>query len=61
MGKVYSRLIIDISKEEKAYIDNLIQVLTSWIIKEFDNYNSSLYFENPSYILACYQEGKILE
>lgn len=60
IGKVYQRLIIMISKSDSEYIDKLIEVLTSWIIPEFDNYNSSMYFENPSYILACYEEGKIL-
>ncbi|MBQ9659543.1 MAG: hypothetical protein IJV31_12485 [Clostridia bacterium] len=60
IGKVYQRLIIMISKSDSDYIDKLIEVLTSWIIPEFDNYNSSMYFENPSYILACYEEGKIL-
>ena len=42
------------------YVDNLIKVLSSWIILEIDNYNSSMYYENPSYIYACYKEGKIL-
>ena len=60
MGKVYHRLIISVSKNENQYIDKLIEVLNSWIITKFDNYNSSLYFENPSYILACYKEGKII-
>ena len=48
------------SKEETDYIKSLIEVLTSWIIPKIDNYDSSLYYENPSYIYACYQEGKIL-
>lgn len=60
MGKVYERLIRDISNSESDYIDKLIEVMTSWIIEKFDNYESSLYFENPSYIYNCYIEGKIL-
>ena len=39
---------------------NLINVMSSWIIKYIDNYNSSMYYENPSYIYNCYIEGKIL-
>lgn len=60
MGRVYQRLIAMCSKDESEYIDKLLEILTSWIIKEFDNYDSSLYYENPSYIYECYREGKIL-
>ena len=60
IGKVYQRLIIMISTNKDEYIDNLITVLTSWIIPKIDNYNSSLYYENPDYIYACYIENKIL-
>ena len=60
MGKVYQRLISSISKDKNDYLKNMIEVLTSWIILKLDNYDSSLYYENPSYILACYKEGKIL-
>ena len=61
IGKVYQRLIIMTSKNNTEYIDKLIEVLSLWIIYKFDNYDSSLYYENPSYIFACYQEKKILE
>jgi len=60
IGKVYQRLIVMISVKEDEYIDALIEVLKSWIILKIDNYNSSLYYENPEYIYACYKEGKIL-
>lgn len=60
MGKVYERLIRDISSSENDYINNLIEVMTSWIMEKFDNYDSSLYFENPDYLNNCYLENKIL-
>ncbi len=60
IGKVYQRLIVMKSKSEFNYIDTLIEVLTSWIITKIDNYDSSMYYENPSYIYECYKEGKIL-
>lgn len=61
IGKVYQRLIIMNSDSKENYINSLIEVLTSWIIPKIDNYDSSMYYENPSYIYACYQEGKILQ
>lgn len=60
IGKVYTRLIKDISSNSEEYIDNLIIVLSSWIIFKIDNYDSSMYYENPSYIYECYINGKIL-
>lgn len=60
IGKVYKRLIIMVNNDETKYIDTLIEVLSSWIIEKIDNYNSSMYYENPSYIYECYKEGKVL-
>ena len=60
IGKVYKRLIVMIAKSEDNYVKTLIEVLSSWIIEKIDNYNSSMYYENPSYIYECYVEGKIL-
>ena len=60
IGKVYKRLIVMVNNNEQDYIETLIEVLSSWIIEKIDNYNSSMYYENPSYIHACYEEGKVL-
>lgn len=60
IGKVYKRLIIMLEPEEKNYIKRLVEVLSSWIIEKIDNYNSSMYYENPSYIYECYKQGRIL-
>ena len=61
IGKVYKRLIVMLcNNDEEKYIDTAIEVLTSWIIEKIDNYNSSMYYENPSYIYECYKEKKIL-
>ena len=60
IGKVYQRLILKINNNKNDYIETLINVLSSWIIKKIDDYNSSMYYENPDYIYECYIEGKIL-
>lgn len=60
IGKVYQRLIIMVDNQEKNYIKTTLEVLSSWIIEHIDNYNSSLFYENPNYIYSCYIEGKIL-
>lgn len=60
IGKVYRNLIIMVNSNEEEYINTLFEVLSSWIIEKIDNYNSSMYYENPSYIYECYKEGKVL-
>ncbi len=60
IGKVYKRLIVMVNNNEEKYIETLIEVLSSWIIEKIDNYNSSMYYENPDYIYQCYIEGKVL-
>lgn len=34
--------------------------ITSWIIPKIDNYDSRIYYENPSFIYECQKEGKVL-
>ena len=41
-------------------IDALIKVYNSFISEKIDDYNSSVYYENPSYIYESYKENKIL-
>lgn len=61
IGKVYHRLIVDVSKmENQPIIDTLIKVYNSWISNSIDDYNSSMYYENQSYLLASYKAGKPL-
>ncbi|MEG2514461.1 MAG: hypothetical protein RSA92_03915 [Bacteroidaceae bacterium] len=61
MGKVYHRLIIDVCKaENKSAIDSLMEVYNSWISASIDDYSSSMYYENPSYLFASYKAGKPL-
>lgn len=61
MGKVYKRLIKQVAQEEeKNIIDALIEIYNSFISLKIDDYNSSLYYENPSYLLECYLAKKIL-
>lgn len=60
LGRIYQRLIKMVNSNSNEYINTLVEVMSSWIIEKIDNYNSSMFYENPSYIYACYKEGKIL-
>lgn len=61
IGKVYKRLIKMVAeKDDINVIDALIKVYNSFISEKIDDYNSSLYYENPSYIFTCYEENKMI-
>lgn len=60
IGRVYQRLIKMVNSDINEYINTIIEVLSSWIIEKIDNYDSSMYYENPEYIYNCYKEGCIL-
>ena len=61
IGKVYKRLIKMVAADEKTeYVDALIEVYNSFISSKIDDYNSSVYYENPSYLFESYKEGTLL-
>ncbi len=61
IGKVYKRLIKMVAEDEKIEtVDALIEVYSSFISPKIDDYNSSVYYENPNYIFECYKENKML-
>lgn len=61
IGKVYKRLIKQVSESDNiSVIDALLKVYNSFISPKIDDYNSSVYYENPSYIYECYRENQIL-
>lgn len=62
IGKVYKRLIKSVAVCEKIeVIDALLKVYNSFISSKIDDYNSSMYYENPSYLLECYLENKVID
>lgn len=60
MGKVYARLIEDVSDEDNV-VETLLNVYASWIDEKLSNYNSSLYYEPRDYVAECFRQGMILD
>ena len=61
IGKVYKRLIKMVADYEQIeVVDALIEVYNSFISPKIDDYNSSVYYENPNYIFECYKENEML-
>ena len=61
IGKVYRRLIQAVAAERGCdVIDALVDVYTSFVSDKIDDYNSSFYYENPSYIYESFRAGEPL-
>lgn len=59
IGKVYSRMISTLSTDIAELIPTLISVYTSWIAPKIDDYRSSMYYENNSYLTSSYIKGQV--
>jgi len=61
IGKVYKRLIMSISTyNSKPLIDALLEVYNSWLSREIEDFNGSIYYESPEYLLQSYLKGENL-
>ena len=61
ISKVYKRLIKMVAEDSGTdYIEALSEVYTSFISPKIDDYNSSVYYETPSYLFECFKEKKML-
>ena len=61
IGKVYKRLIINVSKkEDQSLIKSLSDVYNSWLSRKIEDFNSSVYYESPEYLFQCYVTGESL-
>ena len=61
IGKVYKRLIKQVAERKQMNVmEALILVYHSFISEKIDDYNSSMYYENPTYLLECFVENKVI-
>ena len=63
IGKVYKRLIMAVVTHRNInnLIEVLIEVYNSWISRKIEDFNSSVYYENPDYLFQSFLNGDVLE
>lgn len=60
VGRIFQRLIISVyEKSENDLPKEIINVFSSFLSDEISNFNSAVYYANPSYLLASYEEGRL--
>lgn len=60
MGKVYARLIEDVSEDHNV-VETLLRVYSSWIDEKLSDYNSSFYYQPRDYVAECFRQGMVLD
>ena len=63
IGGVYSDLIIELIEKENNLnsVDVMYDVFTSFISDEISNFNTSTFYENPSFIYHSYLKGELVD
>lgn len=60
VGRIFQRLILSVyEKSENDLAQEIINVFSSFLSDEISNFNSAVYYANPSYLLASYEEGRL--
>ncbi|MGL5575136.1 MAG: hypothetical protein ACRDCW_06255 [Sarcina sp.] len=60
IGRSLGTLVLELIENKEEIPSKIHEVLGSWWMPHIDNYNSSLYYETPSYQAACYRAGEII-
>ncbi len=61
IGKVYKRLVIAIMKDENCDVVTAVQkAYHSFVSEKIDDYNSSVFYDNPQNIFLFYKTGSLI-
>lgn len=63
IGRLYSIIILDCAPDHSvdAIVKETFNVFSSFISDSISNFNSDLYYQNPSYLEWSYREGRLLD
>jgi len=63
IGKVYKRLIMNLIdyRNTTDTVGLIMEVFNSWIARKIEDFNSSMFYENPDYIFQSYLMGDVLD
>lgn len=60
IGKLYSIMIEDCAEEGKE-VDELLNIFSSFISDKISDFQTDVYYQNPSYLECSYQAGHLLD
>ena len=60
IGKLYSIMIEDCAEEGKE-VDELMNIFSSFISDKISDFQTDIYYQNPSYLECSYRAGCLLD
>lgn len=60
IGKLYSIMIEDCAEPGKE-VDELLKIFSSFISDKISEFQTDIYYQNPSYLECSYKEGYLLD
>lgn len=60
IGKLYSIMIEDCAESGKE-VDELLNIFSSFISDEISDFQTDVYYQNPSYLECSYEAGYLLD
>lgn len=60
IGKLYSIMIEDCAKQGKE-VEELMNIFSSFISDQISDFQTGVYYQNPSYLECSYREGYLLD
>ena len=60
IGKLYSILMEDCAEPERE-VDELIKIFSSFISDKISDFQTDIYYQNPSYLECSYRAGYLLD
>ena len=60
IGKLYSIMIEDCAEEGKE-VDELMKIFSSFISDKISDFQTDVYYQNPSYLECSYEAGYLLD
>ena len=60
IGKLYSIMIEDCAESGKE-VDELISIFSSFISDKISDFQTDIYYQNPSYLECSYKSGYLLD
>lgn len=60
IGKLYSIMIEDCAEEGKE-VDEMLKIFSSFISDEISDFQTDVYYQNPSYLECSYEAGYLLD
>ena len=59
IGKLYA-ILVEAMRDDKSVPERVLALFSSPISDAISDFSTDMYYQNPDYLLCCYEEGRVL-